>query len=60
MLLPNLFNNILEEIFRKLKWEEMEKGIKINGKYLSNLRLANDVILIGKTKEELQNVSELC
>lgn len=41
---------------RKLKWEEMEKRIKTDGKYLSNVRFADEEILIGKTKEELQEM----
>ena len=54
-LSPNLFNS-LEEIFRKINWEN--KGIKINGKYKNNLRFADDVILIGKSKEEIQELAE--
>jgi len=33
-LSSNLFNCALEEIFRKMKWEN--KGIKIDAKYLNN------------------------
>ena len=53
-LSPNLFNCILGEIFRKMDWDEKGRGIKINGKLFNNLRFADDVVLIGKTKEELQ------
>jgi len=55
-LSPNVFNCALEEIFRKINWEN--KGIKINGKYINNLRFADDVILIGKSKEEIQELAE--
>ena len=40
-LSPKLFNFILEEIFRKMGWEERGSGIKINGKFLNNLRFVN-------------------
>jgi len=41
----------LEDIFRSLEWESY--GISINGLRLNNLRFADDIIRIGKTKEEL-------
>jgi len=37
-----------------MKWEE--KGKKINVKYLNNLRFADDVMLIGKNDEEIQEM----
>ncbi len=51
-LSPNLFNCILEEIFRRLEWEG--KGIKIDGEHLNNLRFADDVVLISDNIEELE------
>lgn len=53
---PNLFNSILEEIFREMNWEEKGYGIKIDGKNLNNLRFADDVVLIGKNEKELQKM----
>ena len=47
---------MLEEIFRKLDWEKRKFGIKIDGKYINNLRFAENVVLIGKTKEEVREV----
>ncbi len=45
-LFPNLFNCLLEQIFRNLGWEG--KGLKILGKHLNNLRFADDIVLIVK------------
>ncbi|VDO08661.1 unnamed protein product [Brugia timori] len=50
-LSPILFNSSLEEIFRNLNWEE--KGLDVNGKKLTNLRFADDVILFANSEEEL-------
>ncbi len=49
-LSANLFNSVLEEIFRKLDWEE--KGVKINGQWLNNLRFADDIVLISSNIDE--------
>ncbi len=40
---PNIFNNVLEQVFKNLQWED--KGLKINGQYLNNLRFADDIVL---------------
>ena len=53
-LSPNLLNYVLEEIFRKMDWEEKGRRVKMNGKLLNDLRFADDVVLIGKMREELQ------
>ena len=41
---PKLFTSVLESVFRKLDWSKM--GININGEYLSNLRFADDIVLM--------------
>ena len=41
-------------IVRGLNWEK--KGIKINGSYLSQLRFTDDVVVIAKSPEELQEM----
>lgn len=46
-----LFNIALEEVFRKLDWEG--RGLNINGSWLSNLRFADDVVVLANNKEEL-------
>ena len=38
---PKLFTATLESIFRRLNWEN--KGVKIDGEFLSNLRFADDI-----------------
>ena len=53
-LSPLLFNCALEEIFKNLEWENL--GIKINGERLSNLRFANDVVLVAESAENLQSM----
>lgn len=53
-LSPLLFICALEEVFRKLNWEQ--KGIKINGEILNNLRFADDVVLIGNNLLEIKNM----
>lgn len=51
---PRLFTATLENIFRSLDWEE--KGIKINGEYLSHLRFADDIFLCSGNTQELQQM----
>ncbi len=55
-LSPNMFNSVLEEIVRNLKWEEM--GIKINGEFLSHLRFADDVVIISDSISNLEKMGE--
>ena len=51
---PKLFTACLERAFRQLNWQE--KGIRIDGEYLSHLRFADDIIIVAPTKEELQEM----
>ncbi len=39
-----LFTACLEEIFKKLEWDDM--GLKIDGECLNNLRFADDIVLL--------------
>lgn len=56
-LSPNLLNCILEEAMRSLDWKD--RGIKINGEFLNNLRFADNVVLIaGNLMELIQNAEE--
>ena len=51
---PKLFTASLESIFRRLNWEN--KGVKIDGEILSNLRFADDIFLCTETPQELQQM----
>ena len=55
-LSSNLFNATLEWAFRKLNWEKY--GINIDGKRLNNLRFADDIVLVGQSREEIQKMVE--
>ena len=51
---PKLFAATLESIFRRLNWEN--KGVKIDGEFLSNLRFVDDIFLCTETPQELQQM----
>ena len=51
---PKLFTATLESIFRRLNWEN--KGVKIDGEFLSNLRFADDIFLCTETPQKLQQM----
>ena len=51
-----LFITCLEDVFRKLNWEEKE--IKICGEYLNNLKFADDIVLFTNNLETLQEMIE--
>ena len=42
-------------ILRRLNWVE-NKGVKIDGEYISNLRFADDIFLCTDTPQELQQM----
>ena len=44
----------MESIFRRLNWEN--KGVKIDGEFLSNLRFADDIFLCTERPQELQQM----
>ncbi|EYC30868.1 hypothetical protein Y032_0004g1820 [Ancylostoma ceylanicum] len=55
---PKLFTSALQYAMSRLNWDE--KGLSIDGKMLSNLRFADDILLISKnTKEMNQLINEL-
>lgn len=55
-LSPKLFIAVLEEIFRKLDWDN--KGLNLHGKYLSHLRFADDIVLLSEDPKEMQTCIE--
>ena len=53
ILSPYLFNLMAELLMRKAL-DGFDGGFKIGGRYITNLRYADDIVLIASTKEELQ------
>ncbi|CAG9840644.1 unnamed protein product [Diabrotica balteata] len=53
---PKLFNQALEDVFKRLHWDDL--GININGQNLNHLRYADDIVLITEKSEELQRMME--
>ncbi|KAH7707537.1 reverse transcriptase, partial [Aphelenchoides avenae] len=52
---PKLFTAALEEIFKQLDWEARKNcGITIEGRHLTHLRFADDIVLIGTSKADVQ------
>ena len=51
---PKLFTATLQSIFRRFNWEN--KGVKIDGEFLANLRFADDIFLCIETPQELQQM----
>ena len=51
---PKLFTAALESIFRRLTWDT--RGLKIDGKYLSHLRFADDILICANTPHELKQM----
>ena len=56
ILSPCLFNFYAEYIMRNTGLEEAQTGIKIAGRNISNLRYADDTILMAKSEEELKSL----
>ena len=56
MLLPCLFNLYSEYNMWNGKLDEVETGIKIVGKNISNLRYADDTSLMAESEEELKSL----
>ncbi|KAH7708923.1 endonuclease-reverse transcriptase [Aphelenchoides avenae] len=52
---PKLFTAALEEVFRQLNWENRRNcGLTIDGRHLTHLRFADDIVLIGTYKADVQ------
>ena len=56
MLSPCLFNLYAEYIMRNAGLEEAEAGIKIARRNISNLRYADETILMAENEEELKDI----
>ena len=56
ILSPRLFNLYVEYIMWKAGLDESQAGIKIAGRYINNLRHADDTTLMAESKEELKSL----
>ena len=56
-LSPKLFTCVLEDIFRKVDWKP-KFGIPINGRQLTNLRFADDIVLFAKSAQDLSDMMQ--
>ena len=55
ILSPILFNVYADKVFKEALYE-CEHGIKVNGKYVSNIRYADDTVLFADTVQSLQEI----
>ncbi|EYB94618.1 hypothetical protein Y032_0169g215 [Ancylostoma ceylanicum] len=49
---PKLFTAALQWAMKSLNWDE--RGIRVDGRFLSNLRFADDIVLFSRSTEEAQ------
>ena len=56
ILSPCLFNLHVEYILRNAGLEKAQVGIKIAGRYINNLRYADDTTLMAENEEELKRL----
>ena len=53
---PHLFNLYAVYIMQNAEMDEAQAGIKITGRNISNLRYADDTILMAESEEELKSL----
>lgn len=53
---PKIFSSVLELVFRNLNWHE--KGLRIDGKYISHLRFADDIIIFAENLNEIKTMMQ--
>ena len=51
-----LFNLYAEYIMQNARLDEAQAGIKIAGRYINNLRYADDTAILAESEEELKNL----
>ena len=56
LLSPCLFNLYTEHIMRNSGMDELQAGIKIDGRNINNLRYGDDTTLMTESKEELKSL----
>ena len=59
-LSPKIFNCVLESVLREVlpQWLRHDFSIHVGGEYLTNLRFADDVILVARTRGQLTNMMQ--
>ena len=57
LLSPCLFNLYIEHIMRNAGLDELPDGIKTAGRFINNLRYADDTTLMTEGEEELKSLS---
>ena len=55
-LLLCLLNQFAEDIMRNVGLDELQAGIKTDGRNINNLRYADDITLMAKSEEELKSL----
>ena len=55
ILSPTFFNMYLEKIFQNAL-EDIQEGIKVNERFVNNIRYADDTVIIANSQEGLQNL----
>ena len=58
VLSPCLFNFYSEDIMGNARLDEAQAGIKIDGRNIKNIRYADDITLVAKSKKELKSPEE--
>ena len=53
---PKLFTATLENAFKLLEWKGF--GINVNGKYITHLRFADDIVVMANSMEDLSTMLE--
>ena len=56
LLSPCLFNQYAEHIMRNARLDELQRGIKIGGRNINNLRYADDTTLTAESEKELKSL----
>ena len=54
ILSPCLFNLYAEYLMRNVGLDEAQAGIKITGRYINNLRYADETTLMGESEQEIR------
>ena len=56
LLSPSLFNLYAEHIMRNAKLDDLQAGIKIEGRNINKLRYTDDTTLMAESTEELKSL----